>query len=59
MAEKFERALSESGVRYRTETYPAAHGWMVPDFPVFDQLAAARGWRELVDFFARTLQVNR
>ena len=56
MAQKFERALNEYAVRYRADTYPAAHGWMVPDFPVFDQTAAERGWRNLVDFFAATLQ---
>jgi carboxymethylenebutenolidase len=56
MAETFERALAEHGVRFRAETYPAAHGWMVPDFPVFDETAAARGWQELFDLFARNLQ---
>jgi carboxymethylenebutenolidase len=56
MAETFERALAEHGVRFRAETYPAAHGWMVPDFPVFDETAAARGWHELFDLFARNLQ---
>jgi carboxymethylenebutenolidase len=59
MAEKFERALTEFGVRYRAETYSAAHGWMVPDFPVFDQTAAARGWREPVAFFALNLKPDR
>jgi carboxymethylenebutenolidase len=58
MAEKFERALNQYEVRYRAETYPARHGWMVPDFPVFDQTAAERGWRTLVDFFARNLQAQ-
>jgi carboxymethylenebutenolidase len=58
MAETFERALTESGVRFRAETYPAAHGWMVPDFPVFDETSAERGWRELVDFFARSLKAD-
>jgi len=52
MAEKFERALNENAVRYRTEIYAAPHGWMVPDFPVFDQAEAERGWRRLVEFFA-------
>lgn len=47
MAERLEEALSEAGVRFRTETYPAAHGWMMPDFPVYDQAAAERGWRAM------------
>jgi carboxymethylenebutenolidase len=52
MAARFERTLRASGVRYRAQTYAAAHGWMVPDFPVFDEAAAASGWRELLAFFA-------
>ncbi len=56
MAERFQRALDEAGVRYRTETYPAAHGWMKPDFPVYDAPAAERGWHEMLAFFDRTLR---
>jgi len=56
MAEKFETALAQSGVRYRAETYPAAHGWMKPDFPVYDHAAAERGWVEMLALFSRSLQ---
>jgi carboxymethylenebutenolidase len=56
MAERFEHALDEAGVRYRAETYPAAHGWMKPDFPVYDASAAERGWHEMLVFFDRTLR---
>ena len=55
MAERFEDALEAARVRYRAETYPAAHGWMKPDFPVFDEASAERGWKELLSFFNRTL----
>ncbi|MCR0984850.1 dienelactone hydrolase family protein [Roseomonas populi] len=55
MAERFERALDAAQVRYRAETYPAAHGWMKPDFPVYDEAAAERGWKEMLGFFKRTL----
>lgn len=55
MAERFERALDAAHVRYRAETYPAAHGWMKPDFPVYDEPAAERGWKELLAFFGRLL----
>ena len=55
MAERFEQALAQAGVRYRTETYPAAHGWMKPDFPVYDHAAAERGWVEMLALFARNL----
>ena len=56
MAERFEQALQAAQVRYRAETYPAAHGWMKPDFPVYDEAEAERGWRELLAFFERTLK---
>jgi carboxymethylenebutenolidase len=56
MAARFEQALDAAHVRYRTETYPAAHGWMKPDFPVYDQAAAEHGWNEMLAFFDRTLR---
>ncbi|USI74648.1 dienelactone hydrolase family protein [Sphingomonas morindae] len=56
MAERFEAALDAAGVRYRAETYPAAHGWMKPDFPVYDHAQAERGWRAMLDLFGRTLK---
>lgn len=59
MAERFEAALAVSGVRYTAETYPAAHGWMMPDFPVYDHIAAERGWIELLSLFDRNLRIGR
>ena len=56
MAERLEAALTEAGVSFRGETYPAAHGWMMPDFPVYDHEAAERGWTELTALFQRTLR---
>ncbi|MDP9086398.1 MAG: dienelactone hydrolase family protein [Pseudomonadota bacterium] len=56
MAASFEAALDSAGVRYSAETYPAAHGWMMPDFPVYDHGEAERGWTELLRFFARSLE---
>ena len=59
MAKRFEAALDEAHVRYRAETYAGAvHGWMKPDFPVYDEAAAERGWRELLALFDRTLKQN-
>ncbi|MGU3337169.1 dienelactone hydrolase family protein [Methylobacterium mesophilicum] len=55
MAERLERSLTEAGVRYTTQIYPAAHGWMMPDFPVYDHAAAERGWGEMLALFGRTL----
>lgn len=56
MAERFERALSDARVRFSTQTYAAAHGWMKPDFPVYDETASEKGWREMLAFFDRTLR---
>jgi carboxymethylenebutenolidase len=55
MAARFEQALAQAGVRYSTETYPAAHGWMKPDFPVYDHAQAERGWVAILELFARDL----
>jgi carboxymethylenebutenolidase len=56
MAARLEKALAEADVRYTTETYPAAHGWMMPDFPVYDHEAAEHGWVEMLAFFGRSLR---
>ncbi len=54
-AERLEKALSDAGVRFTAETYPAAHGWMKPDFPVYDEGCAERGWAAMLALFDRTL----
>ncbi len=56
MAERFEQAIAAAHVDYHSETYPAAHGWMKPDFPVYDEVAAERGWKVLLAFLQRTLR---
>jgi carboxymethylenebutenolidase len=57
MAVRLEQALSEAGVKHRSEIYEgAAHGWMKPDFPVYDQVAAERGWTAMLDLFERCLR---
>ena len=57
MAQRFETALGAAQVPFRAETYHgAAHGWMVPDFPVYDEAAAERGWRAMLALFGRTLR---
>jgi carboxymethylenebutenolidase len=59
MAVRFEKAMTDAGVRYRSETYTgAAHGWMTTDFPTFSQAASDRGWAELLALFQRTLRAN-
>jgi len=60
MAERLEQALIDGGVKYTAEIYEgAAHGWMVPDFPVYDPLAAARGWQAMLELFERKLRTAR
>ena len=57
MAARMEAALDQAGVNYVAEEYAgAAHGWMVPDFPVHDAASARRGWQTLVALFDRTLK---
>jgi carboxymethylenebutenolidase len=54
MAQRLETALTKAGVSYVAEIYPgAAHGWMVPDFPVYDQLSAKLGWKSILALFKR------
>jgi carboxymethylenebutenolidase len=56
MAAKLEAALTSAGVTHRAEIYEnAAHGWMKPDFPIYDKEAAERGWREMFAVFDRAL----
>lgn len=56
MATRFEAALSEAGVAYQAELYTGAmHGWMVPDFPVYDANAAHRGWKAMLTLFDKAL----
>jgi carboxymethylenebutenolidase len=56
MKERLEKALTDGGVHYRSEIYKnASHGWMKPDFPIYDEAAAERGWKELLALYARTL----
>ena len=41
---------------HRCEIYAgAAHGWTKTDFPIYDEAAAERHWRELTALFAETL----
>jgi len=56
MAERLETALTEAGVDHRCEIYEGAlHGWTMPDFPVYNEAAAERHWRELIALFKATL----
>jgi carboxymethylenebutenolidase len=55
---RLERALTEAGVDHLVETYPARHGFAVPDLPSFDPAAAERHWAALFRLFDETLALE-
>jgi carboxymethylenebutenolidase len=54
-AEQLDKALTAAGVEHTIETYPAAHGFAVPDNPPFDAAAADRHWTAMREFFGAHL----
>jgi len=57
-AEQFDRmskALTEAGVDHTLVTYPALHGFAVPDNPTFDEAAATRHWKALEELYRSAL----
>jgi carboxymethylenebutenolidase len=48
MKQRLEESLTQAGVDYRMETYPARHGWVPSDTPVHDPAATERHWHTLV-----------
>jgi len=55
MKARLEKALADSGVDHKIETYPARHGWVFPDFPVYDASAAERHWQTMLALFEAKL----
>lgn len=55
MKQRLKAALTEAGVDHVVETYPAKHGWVFSDTPVYDAAACERHWRELLALFQATL----
>jgi carboxymethylenebutenolidase len=51
--QRLDEALRAAGLRYRMETYPAGHGFAVPDNPTYDAGAEQRHWDALTDLYAR------
>lgn len=54
-AELLDKALTAAGVGHKIETYPAAHGYAVPDNPPYDAKAAERHWVALRELFESAL----
>jgi carboxymethylenebutenolidase len=53
--ERLEQALKAAGVRHTINTYPAAHGFAVPDNPTYDSAADERHWAALTDLYGGNL----
>jgi len=53
--QRLETALAAAGVRHTVETYPAAHGFAVPDNPTYDVDADQRHWAALQQLYAGAL----
>ncbi len=54
-AEQLEKALTASGVEHKIETYPAGHGFAVPDNQSYDPAAAQRHWTTMREVFGANL----
>jgi carboxymethylenebutenolidase len=48
MKARLEEALTKAGVDHKIETYPAKHGWVFRDTPVYDAASSERHWQTLV-----------
>ena len=55
MKARLEEALTGAGVDHLIETYPARHGWVFRDIPVYDAAAAERHWQTMFALFDKVL----
>jgi carboxymethylenebutenolidase len=53
--DKLSQALVEAGVDHTLVTYPALHGFAVPDNPTYDEAAATRHWEALEHLYGSAL----
>ena len=56
MKKRLEAALSEANIDHKIETYPAKHGWVFRDTPVYDAAASERHWQTMLALFDATLR---
>lgn len=54
--ERLDKALTGAGVAHTIETYPAHHGFAVPDNASYDESAAERHWQAMERLFASALR---
>jgi len=57
--ERLDRALTEWGGTHESETYPAAHGWTVPDSAAYNEPEANRAFTKLTTLLASALGQHR
>ena len=55
MKARLEQALTSAGVDHAIETYPAKHGWVFRDIPVYDQACSERHWETMLGLFRSKL----
>ena len=55
MKARLEQALSAAGVAHVIETYPARHGFVLPDSSAYDPAAANKHWESLLALLRATL----
>ncbi len=53
--DRLEKAYTAAGVAHTIETYPAAHGFAVPDNGPYDEAAAERHWAALASLYGSAL----
>ena len=53
--ERLSQALAQAELEYTLVTYPARHGFAVPDTPAYDEAAAERHWRAMEELYRETL----
>jgi len=58
MKQRLKKALTAAHVDHQIETYPARHGWVFRDTPVYDAAAAERHWRSMIALFDARLKVT-
>jgi carboxymethylenebutenolidase len=51
----FEKELEQWGGEYESKTYPARHGWTVPDNPAYNKPEAERAYGKMMELFKATL----
>jgi len=55
MKARLDEALTKAGVVHVVETYPAKHGWVFRDIPVYDEAQSERHYEALKALFGRKL----